>query len=341
MTPQQRAGQLVMVGIQAGSAPSAVDQVIRDARIGNVLFLGGWSSTTSVRAVSDHVQAQANSRSTGGVRFLVAADQEGGEVQQLRGPGFTRLPSALRQGTMTSAERQRLAGTVGRELKAAGVNVNLAPVADTVPAGTASSNAPIGRFGREYGTDPTTVGASVRDVVTGLHGAGVLATVKHFPGLGRIRSNTDFSATGITDAQTRRRDPYFAPFATGVGAGAGLVMVSSARYPRLDANAPAVFSPTVLTTVLRGDLGFSGVVISDDLAAVAVRSVPVGERAVRLVAAGGDIALTGRPADAATMANALAAKAAADPAFDARVRAAVTRVLALKARQGLLPGCRG
>ena len=336
LSPAQRAGQLLMVGLDAGAPRTAVDADIAQRHVGNVIYLGGWTGAAHIRDTSDHLQEQADSRATGGVGLLLAADQEGGAVQQLRGPGFSSLVSALRQGAMSSAQRTAYAMMIGRNLKAAGINLDLAPVADTVPASMSSSNAPIGRFAREYGHDPETVAAAVQDVVHGLHAGGVGATVKHFPGLGRITGNTDYTSVGTTDTVTTATDPYLRPFAAGLTAGAAAVMISSARYERLDPAGPATFSSTIITGLLRGRLGWHGVVVTDDMNAVAVSGIPVGQRAVRFVAAGGDIVLTGRAADAGPMIDALLAQARADPRFAAKVAASAVRVLTLKERLGLL-----
>ena len=172
--------------------------------------------------------------------------------------------------------------------------------------------------------------------VGGLQQGGVSATLKHFPGLGRVTGNTDLTASGTTDATTTADDPYLEPFRAGIQAGADLVMVSSAMYAKLDPANRAAFSRPVVTGLLRETLGYDGVVISDDLgAAVAVADTPPAERATRFVAAGGDIVLTGLPQTVPTMAGALRDKAAAEPAFAAQVDAAATRVLDLKAKRGL------
>jgi len=326
-----------MIGLDAGAPLTAVDADISARHAGNVIYLGGWTGAAHIRVTSDHLQQQADPSATGGVGLLIAADQEGGAVQQLRGTGFTSLVSALRQGTMSSARRTAYATMIGRHLKAAGVNLNLAPVADTVPASMASSNAPIGRFDREYGHDPSTVAAAVQDVVHALDAGGVGATVKHFPGLGRITGNTDYTSVGTTDTVTTETDPYLRPFAAGTKAGAAAVMMSSARYAKLDSSGPATFSSKIITGLLRGRLGWHGVVITDDMNAVAVSGTPVGERAVRFVAAGGDIVLTGRAADAGPMVSALLARTRSDKGFAAKLNASVERVLTLKERLGLLP----
>lgn len=325
-----------MIGLDGSSAATADDAHIAGQHVGNIIYLGGWSGTSRISSTSKHLQSQASSSATGGVPLLIAADQEGGSVQQLRGAGFPRLVSALQQGQMSKAQRVDYGARIGRQLKTAGVNLNLAPVADTVPTSMTSSNAPIGKWAREYSHDPAGAAASVTDIVHGLHSTGVGATVKHFPGLGRVTGNTDLTTTGTTDTQTTFTDSYLQPFAAGMKAGAGAVMMSSARYAKIDPKNRATFSSRIITDLLRNKLGWHGVVITDDMNAVAVKGVSTGQRAVRFVAAGGDIALTGNAGDAPTMANALSARAKSDKKFAAKVEASTKRVLALKQRLGLL-----
>jgi beta-N-acetylhexosaminidase len=337
LTPQQRLGQLFMVGLDSKASLGSLDTLVARSHVGNVIYLGGWDGADKVTRTSEHLQGLVSGRSTGDVGLLIAADQEGGEVHQLRGRGFTRPPSAKVQATMSSAALTTAATTWARELKAAGVNVNLAPVTDTVPADIGRANAPIGRYGRQYGSDPATVERASAAFLEGMLAGGVEGTVKHFPGLGRIRNNTDFSSTGITDDVTDANDPFLQPFAAGVQAGAGLVMVGSARYSKLDPKVPAMFSAPIVTDLLRGDLGYDGVVITDDVNARAVRGTPAPQRAVRFIRAGGDIVLTGTASVAPAMIAAVSAEARDDEAFAAAVDAAVRRVLTLKERMGLLP----
>jgi beta-N-acetylhexosaminidase len=212
------------------------------------------------------------------------------------------------------------------------VRLNLAPVADTVPAG--ADNPPIGHYDRGYGPHPAAPAAAF---ATGMAAAGVIPTVKHFPGLGRVTANTDTTAS-VTDSVTTRTDPYLAPFRAVIRTGHPFVMISSATYTKIDPTAPAAFSRTVIIGLLRGDLGFGGVVISDDLgAARQIADVPAGERAVRFVAAGGDIVLTVAPATFAPMFTALYDKARTDGSFRAAVDRSVTRILQAKRGAGLLP----
>ncbi|MGL5866089.1 MAG: glycoside hydrolase family 3 N-terminal domain-containing protein [Dermatophilaceae bacterium] len=337
MTDAQRLGQLVMIGFDTNAPLTSLDDLVTERHVGNVIYLGGWEGAVKVRRTSTHLQGLVSPASTGAVGMLIAADQEGGEVHQLRGDGFTRPPSAKEQAGMTPARLTAAATGWARELAATGVNVNLAPVTDTVPAEIGRNNEPIGKFGRQYGSTPEVVERASLAFLRGMLAGGVEGTVKHFPGLGRITNNTDFSSTGITDRTTTASDPYLAPFAAGIQGGAGLVMVGSARYQKLDPDVPAVFSSAIVTDLLRGRLGYQGVVVTDDLNAEALEDVPAAERAVRFVAAGGDLALTGRADDAPTMLRALAAKANAEPAFATKIDASVTRVLTLKYRMGLLP----
>jgi len=333
LSPAQRAGQLLMVGLQPTGSSRALAAQVKRQGVGSVILLGGWhGGAGSVETVTTRLQAAA------GGDLLVAADQEGGQVQQLRGAGFTRIPSARTQATGAPASEERNVRAWSRELLAAGVNVNLAPVADTVPSSLGAANQPIGRYRRDFAPgSPKTNAAYAAAFVRGSLAAGVAPTAKHFPGLGRVTGNTDVTASGITDRTTSADDAYLAPFSAAVEAGAPLVMVSSARYPRLDPDNQAVFSRAVITDLLRERIGFDGVVITDDVGvARAVAAVPVGQRATRFIAAGGDIVLTANPTQASAMLKAIAVKRAASTQFAAQVDAAAARVLDLKADLGLV-----
>jgi len=247
------------------------------------------------------------------------------------------MPSALDQGKLTPGVLRAQATIWGRQLSAAGINVDLAPVLDTVPsAAFAPQNPPIGADDREYGFDPSTVGTHGSAFALGLADAGVDATAKHFPGLGRVTGNTDTTA-GVTDTQTTRTDPYLAAFRAAIVAGIPWVMMSTASYAKIDPGTPAAFSRVIVTDILRGDLGFRGVIVSDDLGAAAqVASYPVAERALAFIAAGGDIVLTADSTQIPAMTAAVLARTQTDPAFKAQVDAAALTVLTAKQARGLL-----
>lgn len=337
LSEEQALGQLLMVAFDTAASRTALDGLIADQHVGNVIYLGGWDGASRVKETSEHLQAQATKSATAGIPLLLAADQEGGEVRQLRGEGFTKVPSAKVQAQMSSSELTAAAKLWAGELKDVGINVNLAPVTDTVPADIGRGNEPIGKYARQYGSDPATVTKASTAFLKGMIEGGIMGTVKHFPGLGRVSKNTDFNTTGITDLVATPNDPFLAPFTAGVKAGAGLVMVSSARYPGLDATkTQAMFSKPIITGLLRDKLGFEGVVITDDINAKSVRSIPAAQRAVDYIAAGGDILLTGDPESVPTMVTALSDKARTDEAFATQLESSVLRVVALKERMGLI-----
>jgi hypothetical protein len=224
------------------------------------------AGATAIRALTRSVQALATRSATARVGFLIAANQEGGKIQGLAGSGFDTIPSALVQGSWSVATLRSRAERWGKELIAAGVDVNFAPVADVVPPGTDADNAPIGQLQREFGHDPTVVSTHVRAFIAGMTAAGVVTTAKHFPGLGRVAGNTDFTGDVVDDVTTPD-DPYLAPFRAAVAAHVPFVMVSLATYERIDPDHLAVFSPTIIDGILRKDMGFRGVVTSDALGA--------------------------------------------------------------------------
>lgn len=265
-----------------------------------------------------------------GLPLLTATDQEGGLVQVLSGRGFARIPSAVRQARRSPVALERDAVSWGRSLAAAGVRLDLAPVADVPCADTRNHNPPIADLDRNYGTDPATAGAHVAAVVRGMRRAGVATTVKHFPGLGCVRANTD-TAANVVDRETTAHSPRLVSFAAGIDAGAGFVMVSSASYARIDPGVPALFSSRTIGGLLRGRLGFTGVVMSDDTgAARALKGWTPAQRAVKFVSVGGDLLLDVLPADVPKMHAALVAKAQDDPGFDAKLTAAAERVVAAR-----------
>jgi len=329
----ERVGQLLMVAVSSTGVTPEQAAAVGGTEAGGVILLGNTTAgINSVRQVVVVVRGAAARPQ--GVEVLLAADQEGGQVQRLKGNGFADIPSAVRQAQLPDAELARNAELWGDQLAGAGIDANLAPVADVVPRELGQANEPIGLLRRGYGPAPGVVADKVAAVVAGMDGAGIATAVKHFPGLGRVRGNTD-TARDVVDRVTTRDDAGLAGFRAAVRSGTDMVMVSSATYARIDPRRLAVFSPVVVGEMICGDLGFRGVVISDDLAAAALQEVPAGQRVVRFLEAGGDLAIVGDAAEAQTMAAALLARAERDPEFAALVDQAVARVLAMKLRRGL------
>jgi beta-N-acetylhexosaminidase len=334
LTLAQRVGQLFLVDPGSDTAGTALAGAVRGYHFGSLL-LGVSSAGTAALAAQTAAMQKLAASGNGGVPFFIAANQEGGEVQQLTGPGFATMPSALEQGTWAVSTLRAAAAGWGRQLRAAGVNLDLAPVMDVVPQATAASNAAIGALDREFGDNPVTNGEHGAAFIQGMAAAGVTTAAKHFPGLGRVTGNTDFTAN-VADNVTTAGDPYLNSFRAAIDAGVPIVMVALATYTRIDPARLAVFSPVVLR-LLRDEFGFTGVIISDDLGdASAVQSIPAGTRAVDFLTAGGDLITSQSLGPAEQMADAVLARASANAAFRATVDAAAQRVLAAKQTAGLL-----
>jgi beta-N-acetylhexosaminidase len=263
-----------------------------------------------------------------GGRPIVAVDQEGGTVRRVPWVGpFAAQPELLRGGTVRSA-----ATAAAKALRVAGITVTLAPVAD-VPsvAGAALAS-------RAFSRDPQAASAAVRAAVRGWRAGGVASAAKHFPGLGAAPANTDDAIVTVRRSRPQLGAVDLPPFAAAIAAGVPLVMVGHARYPAFDRFRIASQSRPIIETVLREELGFRGVVVTDSMEAQASLATgtitKVSERAVR---AGADLLLlTGRGSYGPVYEHLLAV-ARRDVAFRSRVRASAVRVLALKSRGPLPP----
>ncbi len=337
MTLDQRIGQLFDLGLAGDRLGPTEINMIQTDHIGSVWFVQtSTAGVSGIHAVTAAVQAQISSAATANTRFFIAANQEGGLIQAMQGPGFSQIPTAVVQGTWDPALLQTRAAGWAQQLHAAGINFNFAPVMDVVPPGTDAQNQPIGALQREYGHDPTTVGSHGVAFLTGMRQFGIAVSLKHFPGLGRVTGNTDF--TTATDTTTTENDPYLQSFRTGITADADFVMVALALYTKIDPNNLAAFSPVVMTQMLRGTMGFKGVIISDDLGdTAAVASIPPATRAIDFLSAGGDMIISKTSTPAHAMVLAIRSQAAADPSFLQRVDDAALRILRAKQTWGLLP----
>lgn len=322
------AGELVMVGV-TGSLDAAEQNAIQGSQIGSVILMG--SSTAGVSGTKQRTDAVRRVGGPHGV--LIGVDQEGGNVTRLKGSGFSEMPSAAQQAKLSDAALQAKAAGWAREMVQAGINIDFAPVADVVPASKQRTNEPIGKLGRGYGSDPAAVSDKVAAVVKGFQGAGLGATVKHFPNLGQVTGNTDF-ASKVVDDVTTADDGALAPYRAAIKADAASIMVATAYYSKIDGTEPAAFSPKVVGIVRQ--LGFTGVITSDDLGvAKAVASVPPKQRAVKFVEAGGDLAISVDPAAATAMVAGLVEAGEKDPALAQRIKESAGRVMTLKGRLGV------
>ncbi|BCW36954.1 beta-N-acetylhexosaminidase [Arthrobacter sp. StoSoilA2] len=329
---EQRVGQLFMIAAKATGAEPGTMEALTKYHAGNV-YLSGRSKagTAATAAVVASLTGTVSAETTGGLPLFVATDQEGGYVQVLAGPGFSTIPAALVQAGAGPAKLRADATVWGKELRSAGVNVNLAPVLDTVTSpGFAPSNAPIGQFQREYGYVSGQVTNLGNAFAQGMEEAGVAPVVKHFPGLGRVVPNTDVSQN-VRDTETTRNDPALEPFRTAIADGVQWVMVSNAYYDQIDPANIAPFSPVVMMQMLRGDAGFKGIILSDDVCSAAqLKPWTPADRATNFFAAGGTMLVCADPGSIPAMYDAVLQKAQSEPDFRKKVDAAALTVLSVK-----------
>lgn len=285
-----------------------------------------------LRGLTDAIQRLAPR----GLPFLVAIDQEGGQLRGL-GPASTSFAGNMALGATDDAGlTERVARAVGLELRACGVTVNYAPVCDLA---TNPANPSLGV--RAFGDDPGRVAPLVAAFVRGLVAAGMAATLKHFPGKGGAAHDTHHQLATLDASRERFDAVELEPFRAGMAAGASLVMSSHAAAPGLTGRAdlPATLSPAVMSNLLRDDMHFRGVAVSDafDMGALGASDTRAA-LAVDGLNAGLDLILPG-PADAGKpeLEDALlagAARGAIDPSASA---AALARVAVLRRRQADAP----
>jgi beta-N-acetylhexosaminidase len=319
-TLAQLVGQKLVVSMN-GTTPSA--SLLRRVRRGDVggviVHRFNFGSAAQLRRITRTLQAAGAGRP----RLLIAVDQEGGNVKTV--PWAPPSLAPARMGLQARDQGRR----TGAALRALGVNVDLAPVAD-VPGSRASA---VYRQGRTWSFDAEETARRVEEFALGLHGARELATVKHFPGLGRARRNTDRALVRIA-APSGRLAPGLTPFRRAIRSGVPLVMLSNAIYDAYDPVNAAGWSRAISTTLLRGELGFTGVSITDSLdGAARVRGIPPNGLAIGAANAGTDlILLTGSEAATRDVHTALLRAAQRGRIGRATLESSYRRILRLKAR---------
>jgi beta-N-acetylhexosaminidase len=265
--------------------------------------------------------------------LLIGTDQEYGWVTRVKS-GVTELPSGIGIGAAADPKLTEQGwAAAGADLAALGINTDFAPDADVL--GTAG-NPVIGS--RSYGSDPVSVAAQVAAAVRGLHRAGVAATLKHFPGHGHTTVDSHDNLPVLAQSRAQLQSDDLPPFTAGIAAGADLVMSGHLDTQAIDPGTPASFSSKVLVDLLRTQLGFKGVVITDALNMAPAEKWPPGEAAVRAILAGNDMLLEPASLSAAQTGLLDAVKSGRLPRT--RLVEAVTRIFTLKLRLvgGVRPG---
>ncbi|HEV7489725.1 MAG TPA: beta-N-acetylhexosaminidase [Rhodanobacteraceae bacterium] len=278
---------------------------------GVILFTRNFESRDQVTALIDDLRVARPDP------FLVCVDQEGGPVQRFR-PGFTRLPALARIGDLFArdpaaavAVAEEHAWLMASEMRAIGIDISFAPVADL-----ARGNLAIGE--RAFSADPETVSELTQAYLRGMRLAGMAATLKHFPGHGSVAEDTHFDAAIDPRSLEILRETDLVPFADGIAAGADAVMLAHVTYPSIDAR-PAGCSRIWVEDILRGELGFRGVVFGDDIGMAATESLGgIGARIEAHLLAGCDLVLA---CGASIVPEALAASRRAEPCAPEKVAA--------------------
>jgi beta-N-acetylhexosaminidase len=334
------AGQMIIVGFQgddvSDKSVKAVAVEIASGGLGGVMYLKpNVKSLDAVKAMNQLFRA-----SSPDLPPFITLDQEGGAVERLtKAVGFEELPNAATVAANDSpAEAEALYAAMARKVAALGFSVNFGPVADL---NVNPDNQVIAKFGRAYGKSGDTVAAYDEAFIEAHHEAGLITSLKHFPGHG---SSTADSHEGFVDISNTWSAAELEPYKILFGDGyADMVMVGHLYhkdYAGQGTKLPASLSPEWITGVLRDQLGFKGVVVSDDLEMGAIRKIyDLHDTVVQAVNAGTDVLLfsnTAAPSGglADQIRGILVAEAQADPAFRARIEASYARILALKARIG-------
>jgi beta-N-acetylhexosaminidase len=339
-TLEQMAGQMIIVGFQgddvSDKSVKAVAAEIAAGNLGGVMYLKpNVKSLGAAKAMNELFRS-----SSPGLPPFITLDQEGGAVERLtKAVGFEEIPNAATVAADNSpAQAEAIYAAMAKQVAALGFSVNFGPVADL---NVNPDNQVIAKFGRSFGKSADTVAAYDEAFVAAHHQVGLITSLKHFPGHG---SSTADSHEGFVDISktwsAAELEPYKILFGDGY---ADMVMVGHLYHQDYAAGGgklPASLSPEWIEGVLRGQLGFKGVVVSDDLEMGAIRKIyDLHDTVVQAVKAGTDVLLfsnTAAPSGglADKVRGILVTEAESDAAFRARIEASYARIVALKARIG-------
>jgi beta-N-acetylhexosaminidase len=327
MTPDQLADQVLLLGFDGTDDSAEIVDDVRSRELGGVFVdTPNWTGAASGSALVGAIRTAG--RGDGRIPPLIVAAQEGGRYR-----AFDDLPpeqTELEIGDSGSVEAaEEWAKQTAESLRSAGFDMNLFPVADI-----ATLDSPIADRG--FSDDPNTVIELTAAAIRGCNDAGLACAALHFPGLGAASEDTDQgpATVGLDAATIESRDA--APFAFGIAEGMPAVVLSLAFYAAYDPVTPGALAEPVATELLRDQLGFSGVAITDDLGAGAVRSgYSVPKAAVAALAAGSDLIQIDSPEDQKGVADAIAAAVDSGKLDESRLEQAAARVLELKRVRGL------
>ncbi|MDR3413982.1 MAG: beta-N-acetylhexosaminidase [Formivibrio sp.] len=326
-------GQLLMAGFDGYEPDAQIERLIRLRHLGGViLFRRNIQNPVQTAALNRRLQ-EINAEQSA-IPLLIGVDQEGGVVSRIE-EGVTPLPSALAFRTAgNAADCEALTRIANEELRILGFNVNFAPVLDV---NNNRRNPVIGV--RAYGETVAEVCEYGLAAQRGIQAAGVAATAKHFPGHGDTAVDSHLGLPRVGHDRARLDAVELAPFRAAIAAGVDAIMSAHVVFPAFepDPDIPSTLSPAVMTDLLRGELGFDGVVITDclEMAAIA-EGVGVVEGAVRAFKAGADILLVSHREDRQlAVMDALLAAVERGEISEARIDESVKRILSLKEKRNM------
>ncbi len=322
MSLRDAVGQMFVVSMGGTEPDYYIEKMVRERNIGGVLLFGyNMESEAQVESLTASLQELAMETEPA-VPMFFAVDYEGGEVASA--PWVSPQPAAAEVGARANPEEAyAVAKSIGEDLLKAGVNTNFAPVADT------GFGAAIGS--RSYGEDPILVSKMIAASVEGYEDAGVVSSAKHFPNHGPATSDSHESLPVVEHDASTLESYDLPPFRAAVEAGVPMVMVGHLLYPAIDSKRPASLSPAAYR-MLREDLGFEGVAVTDDLAMEGANAGdPPAKAAVQAVKAGADLLIiSSPPQQQADAYNAVVAAVERGEIPRQRVREAVARVSEIK-----------
>jgi beta-N-acetylhexosaminidase len=334
LTDDQKVGQLVMLGFGGTTADQAT-YLIQTYHPGSIVFWQNTQSPAQTQALTRGLQ-QLSADSGAGLPLFIAIDHEGGQVQRLT-QGVTYFPSKRILGATYDPNLARLEGEVeGRELRVLGINMNLGPVLDV---DSNPDNPIIGHFERSLGADPAVVAGLGVAYIQGLESQHVVGVAKHFPGHGDSRTDSHVGLPRLTLSLDQLRARELVPFAAAAQANVGAMMTAHLLFPNIDPTWPSSLSSVFVGQVLRRELGYDGLIMTDDMGgmvAITGNYTP-GGAAVQAIVAGNDMAMVvGDAAREAQSVAALKGAVATGEIPHEQLDASVRRVLRAKLRAGIL-----
>lgn len=330
MTVDEKIGQMVMAGIDGYTLDSNSKNLIEKYKVGGFIILGQNVQNTSQLLKLINSLKEANSKNE--IPLFMAVDQEGGRVDRMP-KEFKRYPSNKEIGKVNDENFSYEVGTVlADEIKSFGFNMDFAPVLDI---NSNPKNPVIGD--RSFGSDAEIVTKLGIKTMKGIQSKGVISGVKHFPGHGDTSVDSHVGLPIIYNDLNRLKDFELIPFSKAIENGADVVMIAHILLPKIDEENPASFSKTIITDILRNDMMFSGVVITDDMTMGAIaENYDLGASAVKSVNAGSDIVMVCHEySNAVKVIDALKDAVDKGEIREERINESVYRILKLKQKYNL------